>query len=163
MKNNLFIISALLMLGCSHPVAVKQKPVQSPTHNLEKQLSITLSPPSSIEWYHNLDKAAIASATTHKPMMIFFHSRYCGWCKKMQRETFTNPVIIDKVSSSFVSLTVDMRDDLAKELEIEATPTIVVISISEQGKVSNLGNVVGFIEHEDLLKFFNECLEKVSK
>lgn len=157
MKNKLFILATLGILGCSHLAVVQP----DPTHNLQKQLNIVPPAPASIEWYHNFDSAAGAAVSTHKPMMMFFHSRYCGWCKKMQLETFADTAIINKVSSNFIPLSVDMRDDLAKDLAIEATPTIVIVSISEQGKVTNLGSVVGFIEHEELLKVFNECLAQV--
>ncbi len=43
-----------------------------------------------IVWHTDLNKAIELSKKENKPMMLFFTgSDWCGWCKKLQKEVFT--------------------------------------------------------------------------
>ena len=43
-----------------------------------------------IVWHTDLNKAMELSKKENKPMMLFFTgSDWCGWCKKLQKEVFT--------------------------------------------------------------------------
>lgn len=66
-----------------------------------------------IKWYsfeeaYNLNKK--------KPRKIFIdvYTDWCGWCKKMDAETFTNPVIAAYMNKQFycVKLNAEMKDTL---------------------------------------------------
>ncbi len=49
-----------------------------------------------------------------KPVFIFFHAEWCAYCKKIEREIFTNPEVINKINSSYYAV----------EMDVETTDTI---------------------------------------
>ena len=55
---------------------------------------------SKIKWYSFEDAYNL---TKKKPKKIFvdMYTDWCGWCKKMDAETFQNPVIADYMSKNF--------------------------------------------------------------
>lgn len=49
-----------------------------------------------------------------KPVFVFFHAEWCAYCKKIQREIFTNKEVIEKIN----------KDYYAVEMDVERTDTI---------------------------------------
>jgi thioredoxin-related protein len=49
-----------------------------------------------------------------KPVFIFFHAEWCVYCKKIERQIFTNPAIIQKINESYYAV----------EMDVERTDTI---------------------------------------
>lgn len=49
-----------------------------------------------------------------KPVFIFFHAKWCSYCKKIEREIFTKPEVIAKLNSEYYAV----------EMDVEQTDTI---------------------------------------
>ena len=47
----------------------------------------------SIRWRESYAKALEESRSTTRPLLIDFEADWCGWCKKLDRETFEHPGI----------------------------------------------------------------------
>lgn len=56
-----------------------------------------------------------------KKVFIDFYTDRCGWCKKMDRETFTDARVIDYMNTNFVS--VKVNGGSSRELEVEGFKT----------------------------------------
>ena len=53
----------------------------------------------------------------NKHVFIDFTAKWCGWCKKMDRETFQEPDVVELINQHFVPVRVD--GDSPKELDVE--------------------------------------------
>jgi len=53
----------------------------------------------------------------NKHVFIDFTAKWCGWCKKMDRETFREPEVVELINGNFVPVRVD--GDSPNELDIE--------------------------------------------
>ena len=42
-----------------------------------------------------------------KPVFLFFHTEWCSYCKKMQRETFKDPKVIQKLNEHYYAVEMD--------------------------------------------------------
>ena len=42
-----------------------------------------------------------------KPVLLFFHTEWCGYCKKMLRETFNEPRVIEKINADYYAVQFD--------------------------------------------------------
>lgn len=85
---------------------------------------------TSIQWRSDIRSANRESADTGLPILIKFSATWCGQCKRMKRETFTDPKLISMINECFIPIEVDTdrNEQLARQLRIESVPTTLVIS-----------------------------------
>jgi thioredoxin-related protein len=63
------------------------------------------------------DEGLAKAAKEDKHVFIDFTTSWCGWCKKMDAETFSDPYVIQLVNDHFVPIQVD--GDSKRELDID--------------------------------------------
>ncbi|HUW93833.1 MAG TPA: DUF255 domain-containing protein [Bacteroidales bacterium] len=61
---------------------------------------------ASVKWY-TIEEAASLAKTTPRPIFVDAYTDWCGWCKKLDSETFSNPVIADILNSRFYPVKFD--------------------------------------------------------
>ncbi len=107
-------------------------------------------------WLDDLEKAkAQAKAENKKILLDFTGSDWCGWCKKLDKEVFSQPAWKDYAAKHLVLVEVDFprsfqlpeatkkqNDELAKKFSVRGYPTIVITSASG-AKKGELGYVEG--------------------
>ncbi|QDU36635.1 thiol:disulfide interchange protein precursor [Maioricimonas rarisocia] len=85
---------------------------------------------TGITWQTDLRKAHETAVRENKPMLIVFGADWCGYCKKLERETLANPQMVKYVNAEFVPVHLDADKD--KEaldiLEVRGLPCSVVLS-----------------------------------
>jgi len=62
--------------------------------------AVSQKPASEVKWY-TLQEAEKLMKATPKPLFIDAYTDWCGWCKRMDQDTFTNPIIADILNSKF--------------------------------------------------------------
>ena len=100
-----------------------------------------------ITWIFKLQDALNLSAKTGRPVMADFYADWCGWCKKLDKDTYTDPDVITK-SKYFVcvKLNADTARDESAKYKVRGLPTIVFLDA--EGKV--LDQIVGYTGPKDL-------------
>lgn len=60
-----------------------------------------------IEWKTIEQAATTETKTNTRLYFVDFYTSWCGWCKKMDRETFTNPVVAKILNTYYIPVKFD--------------------------------------------------------
>lgn len=93
-------------------------------------LSCRSSVAAEISWSVDIEKSLQQAAANNQLVLMEFTADWCVFCKKMERNTFTDANVAQRISSNFVAVRVDadQNKDLVKDLGIKGLPAILVIS-----------------------------------
>jgi thioredoxin-like negative regulator of GroEL len=63
-------------------------------------------------------------------MLVRVTAEWCGFCKQMKQETYTNAAIIQDIDSGFVAidLNADTNRELVEKMGVQTLPATLVIS-----------------------------------
>ena len=89
----------------------------------------------SIAWSKTFEAAQAEAAKSRRPLMVDFYADWCGACKMMDAEAYTDANII-RETQKFVMVKVDAdkRTDLARKFNVTGLPTLLWLD--------NSGNVL---------------------
>ncbi|HLP75204.1 MAG TPA: DUF255 domain-containing protein [Bacteroidales bacterium] len=142
--------------------------------------STTVKPATEVKWY-TIQEAEKLTKESKKPLFIDAYTDWCGWCKKMDKDTFSNPVISDILNSKFipVKFNAEGKEDInflgqkfindgkagnAHQLAVAlldgqlSYPTVVFLIVGSDGKIGRQ-QVPGYKEPKEmemLLSFFGD-------
>ncbi len=100
-----------------------------------------------------LEQAAAKAKAENKLVFMDCYTQWCGPCKKMAKDVFTQEMVGAYMNPKFVNIKVDMESDygtpLAKKLQITAYPTFVIFNgdAKEVGRFLGSSDGVKFIEN----------------
>ena len=85
---------------------------------------------AEIPWSIDIEDALQRATENGQPVLMEFTADWCGYCKKMEKTTFTDPDVAQRISRNFVAVKVDadQNKDLVKDLGIKGLPAILIVS-----------------------------------
>ena len=133
---------------------------------------------STVKWF-TIQEAEKLNQQSPRPIFVDTFTDWCGWCKKMDAETFTNSVVSDLLNNKFYPVKFDAegkesvnflgqtfvndgKAGKAHQLAVAllkgqlSYPTVVFLTVQKDGKMG-ISPIPGFRqpkEMETLLSFF---------
>ncbi|MDZ4830046.1 MAG: thioredoxin family protein [Phycisphaerae bacterium] len=84
--------------------------------------------PAPIDFLDSIDAARAVTAAAPKPIVLQFGASWCGWCRKLESETLTDPTILARASKfAWVHVDIDAQPALAARYGARAVPHAVII------------------------------------
>lgn len=104
----------------------------------------------AIRWIDEPAEALALAERSGRPVIAYVSSERCGFCRKMERVTWSDPAIADVVAEHFVPLRLDAGRHRAavSQLGVRVFPTTFVISAEGRG----LSGAAGFVTPERMSK-----------
>lgn len=111
-----------------------------------------------IEWVYSLSNGIGLAQEVNKPLMVDFYADWCGWCKKLDKDTYSDPKII-KLSNNFVCVKVntDRNPQDSRKYKVRGLPTIVFLK--SNGEI--IEKVVGFRGPDDFTNIMSQIIDKL--
>jgi thioredoxin-related protein len=100
------ILLALLFFIKPNHVLSSQTPSQEKQGQKTEEDNPGSKKTPNVKWYQYDDGLAKAKKE-NKHMMVFFYTTSCGWCKKMDRNTFGNEEVKEVLNESYVPVKVN--------------------------------------------------------
>ena len=78
--------------------------------------SLVLHGQETVEWY-TWEEGMMKAEETPKKFIIDLYTSWCGWCKKMDKATFQNPVIAEYINENYIPI--KFNAEQKSEIEFE--------------------------------------------
>jgi uncharacterized protein YyaL (SSP411 family) len=111
---------------------------------------------AQIPWSAVTADAFVAAHRTGKPILVYVTAEKCAFCRKMERETWSDPAIAKMVEAGFVPLKLhaDTHPNEIATLKIRAFPATVLVT--PQGKP--FAGRVGFVDSAKLVEMLQPAV-----
>ncbi|MFN4257572.1 MAG: thioredoxin family protein [Saprospiraceae bacterium] len=136
-------------------------------------LSFSTKAQDQIKWLR-FEEAIAANAQNPKMLLVDVYTDWCGWCKKMDKETFTDPKVIAHINSNFYAVKMNAEDTkrtfdfmgkeyteatMAAAMRVRSYPNFVII----EPKLQNIAQLPGYRGPDAFLEGLTELIEKAFK
>lgn len=113
-----------------------------------------------IDWQKNYDTALEKAKKDKKLVMVDIFTDWCGWCKKLDRDTYSDKGVQAKLAKDFIAVKVNPEKSeagqkLQQQLGGRGYPFIVFVD-ADGKKISQIGGYVNAAR-------FLDQLEQISK
>lgn len=114
-------------------------------------LIVSAATAAEINWAKDYQEAVAKAAKVHKPILFVFSSHGCKWCVHLERTTFKDAGVIEKLNSGFVSVIAytDEGDYVPRELYRPGTPAIWFLDSEGRAMFEPL---MGAVDAENFIK-----------
>jgi thiol-disulfide isomerase/thioredoxin len=98
-------------------------------------MTLLLSGPATsagIKWERSFEEALKKAKTARKPILVDFWADWCGWCHRLDKTTYADPVVVRK-AEEFVAVKVNTEGsrketEVAIRYDVQSLPTILFLS-----------------------------------
>lgn len=104
-------------------------------------------------WYATYEEARNAAEAAGVPLLVHFHASYCGPCRQMKAQVFSQPAVQRQLRDGLAAVEVDVgqRPDLASRYGASTVPRDVVVYPGRSSETLNVG-FKSTLAYLDLLK-----------
>ena len=113
--------------------------------------------PTSIQWVEGFEEAFARAKKTGRPLMVKFTADWCGPCKALDREAFSDKKVI-ALSQRFVCTKVDIdkHGEIAEKYDVAGIPRVIMLSPGNE----TLSDFMGQRPTKDVLMAMETALKK---
>ncbi|QDH80451.1 DUF255 domain-containing protein [Echinicola soli] len=123
-----------------------------------------------IKW-HSFQEATALNEEIPKMLIVDVYTDWCGWCKKMDKETFTDEQVISYLNENFYAVKLDAENNgekfefkgqeyteasMAKAMRVSSYPNFVIIDSA----MENITQLPGYRKPEAFINDLKATIER---
>ena len=110
-------------------------------------LFLQLGAQPSLPWSRHYEAALGRASETRQPLLVYLYTDWCAYCAQMERDTFSNPAIIDEMGPRFQWVKLNAEQDpagirLREEHGLANYPSIFILD-PEAREIDRLTGFMG--------------------
>jgi len=114
---------------------------------------------AGIPWITSYEDALVQLKVHKKPLFIEFYADWCGPCKQMDAEVYSQPEVIEALKYfTPVKIDVDAMMNVAAAYQVNSIPRFIVVSVDEE----IVGDQIGFVKKDYFLSVMDMIAEDVA-
>jgi len=108
-------------------------------------------------WYETYAEARAAAEAQQKPLLVFFHADWCGWCEAMESDVFPDPTVASLLKG-FVRARVDTDREprVAFAFQVRTLPRTLAANV--HGEIA--GDRTGYLDPEAMAEFLKDVRDR---
>jgi len=119
---------------------------------------------AEVDWGHDYDAALVTAKKDKKLVMVDLYTDWCGWCKKLDKDTYSDKDVAAKLARDFVAVKVNPEKSpqnakLSRDFGTTGYPHIVFVD-ADGKKVSEID---GYLPATQFLERLNKISDKATK
>ncbi len=119
--------------GTSGDVVASPLPHAVAPSEPKPSVAAEVASPKEIVWLKGtLEEALEQARKENKLVFVDFWTTWCGWCKKLDHDTYTDPKVIAALNEHYVCLSVDAESKigapLARKYSVNGYPTLLFLT-----------------------------------
>jgi thiol:disulfide interchange protein len=127
-------------------------------------LAVSAGAFAAVDWGHDYDAALVTAKKDKKLVMVDLYTDWCGWCKKLDKDTYSDKDVEAKLTKDFVAVKVNPEKNprdakLSHDFGTTGYPHIVFVDANGK-KVSEID---GYLPAAKFLEQLNKISEKATK
>ena len=122
-------------------------------------IGATMAQEAGLPWITSYDDALIQLKEHKKPLFIEFYADWCGPCKQMDAEVYSQAEVIEALEPyTPVKINVDTAMNVAAAYQVNSIPRFIVVSAD--GEI--VGDQIGFVQKDYFLSLMDMIAEDVA-
>ncbi len=109
----------------------------------------------SITWKEALD----AAGKEHKLVFVDGYTEWCGWCKVLDKNTFSNDTVAEYMNKHFVCIKLDMERDFGRLLSMKYRANAYPSQLIFNAKGRRVYSAVGYQPPADFLAMLKKAVD----
>nr|MBI1228545.1 thioredoxin fold domain-containing protein [Cytophagales bacterium] len=131
--------------------------------------TVAVNAQDKITW-HTFEEAAKLTADNPKMILVDVYTDWCGWCKKMDKDTFTKKAVVDYVNEHFYAVKLNAEDKktkftfrgkeyseetMARAMRVSSYPNFVIMDAA----MENITQLPGYREADDFVASLDKLMD----
>lgn len=110
-----------------------------------------------LEWHPDAYTAFETAEEEGKHVLLYLYADWCGYCRKLEAETFTDPEVINELGDAFIWVKLDGDKDpdgqrFKKKFNVRGYPAIFILDNDE----NELDRIAGYLPSDRFLEMMTE-------
>ncbi len=103
----------------------------------------------NLQWNNDINSSLKEAQKSNKLVFIDFYTDWCGYCKELNKETFTDQNVKEKFAQKYVLVKIngDLYPDLTSKYKVYGYPTLVILDANG----NEIKRQAGFVSATELL------------